>query len=96
MRLLPTVAPNDPAWPLQFLLTGLQYRSLIISEHSAIHALFPARYKTFIRAGQASHTALKNGEFYQAASGVLFYNWLGDFIVPRSSWINIVEELPAP
>jgi hypothetical protein len=27
---------------------------------------------------------------------VLFYNWLGDFIVPRSSWINIVEELPAP
>jgi hypothetical protein len=96
MRLLPTVDPDDPAWPLQFLLTGLQYRNLVISEHSAIHALFPDRYKTFIRAGQLSHTALQNNEFYQSANGVPFYDWLGDFIVPRPSWINIVEELPAP
>ncbi|HSG97936.1 MAG TPA: pectin acetylesterase-family hydrolase [Woeseiaceae bacterium] len=96
MGLLPTVGPEDPQYPLQFLLTGLLYRNLIIGEHSAIHALFPERYKTFIRAARFSHTALQTLDFYESADGVPLYEWLGDFIVPRPSWINIVEELPAP
>jgi hypothetical protein len=94
--LLPTVAPDDPRFALQFLITGLQYRNLIIGEHGAIHALFPERYKTYIRAGQTSHTALQTWDFYQSANGVPLYDWLGDFIVPRPSWIDIVEDLPAP
>jgi hypothetical protein len=96
MRLLPTVGPEDPQYPAQLLLTGLLYRNLIIGEHSAIHALFPERYKAFIRAAQFSHTALQTLDFYQSADGVPLYEWLGDFIVPRPSWTNIVEELPAP
>jgi len=94
MNLLPTVLPGDPAFPLQFLLTGLAYRDLIISEHGAIHDLFPDRYKRFIQAGRTTHTALQNLVFYETANGVPLYEWLADFLVPRPSWDDIVEELP--
>ena len=94
MNLLPSVPPEDPAFELQFLLTGLAYRNLVISEHGAIHALFPERYKRFIQAGRISHTALQNSVFYESADGVPLYEWLGDFLVPRPSWEDIVEELP--
>jgi hypothetical protein len=96
MNLLPTVPPTDPAFPLQFLLTGLIYRDLIISEHGAIHDLFPDRYKRFIQAGRTTHTALQTPVFYESANGVPLYQWLADFLVPRPSWQDIVEELPAP
>jgi len=94
MNLLPTVPPGDPAFELQFLLTGLAYRSLIIGEHGAIHDLFPDRYKRFIRAFRVSHTALQTGDFYEFADGVPLYDWLSDFLVPRPSWTDIVEDLP--
>ena len=96
MNLLPTVPPGDPAFELQFLLTGLAYRELIIDEHGAIHALFPDRYKRFIRAASFSHTGLQNGAFYESADGVPLHDWLGHFLVPRPRWVDIVEELPAP
>jgi hypothetical protein len=98
MNLLPPgpPMPGDPDWDLQFLLTGLFYRNLIIAEHGAIHDMFPDRYKRFIRAGQATHTALQTGDFYESADGVPLYDWLADFLVPRPSWVDIVEELPAP
>ena len=96
MGLLPTVPEDDPDWFNQFVATGLFYRNLIITEHGAIHDLFPDRYKRFIRAGRFSHTALQNLEFYEAADGVPLYDWLADFLVPRPSWVDIVEELPAP
>ena len=95
MNLLPTVPPTDPAFAFQFLVTGLMYRELIISEHGAIHDLFPDRYKRFIQAGRTSHTALQTPVFYETANGVPLYEWLADFLVPRPSWQDIVEELPA-
>ncbi len=96
MNLLPTVPPGDPNFGLQFLLTGLAYRELVIREHGEIHDLFPERYKRFIQAGRTTHTALQNGVFYDSADGVPLYEWLADFLVPRPSWQDIVEELPLP
>jgi hypothetical protein len=96
MNLLPTVPPGDPAFELQFFLTGMMYRNLIISEHGAIHDMYPDRYKRFIRALRFSHTGLQNGAFYESADGVPLHDWLGDFLVPRPSWVDIVEELPVP
>ncbi len=94
MNLLPSVPPGDPDFDTQFLLTGLQYRALLLAEHGAIHAMFPNRYKRFIQAVRFSHTALQNEVFYDTANGVPLYEWLGDFLVPRPSWQDIVEELP--
>lgn len=94
MNLLPTVPPGDPLFELQFLQTGLIYRNLIITEHGEIHDLYPDRYKRFIRALRTSHTALQSPDFYESADGVPLYDWLADFLVPRPSWQDIVEELP--
>lgn len=96
MNLLPTVPQDDPTFPDQFLWTGLQYRNLIIDEHGQIHDLFPDRYKRFIRAGQFTHTALQTPDFYESADGVPLFDWLDDFLVPRPSWVDIVEDLPSP
>ncbi len=79
---------------VDFVTGGFIYRNLIIAEHGAIHALFPDRYKRFIQAFRFSHTALQNDVFYDSADGVPLYEWLGDFLVPRPSWTDIVEELP--
>ncbi len=81
---------------IDFFLGGLIYRNLIIDEHGVINAMFPDRYKRFIRALTFSHTALQNPNFYESADGVPLYEWLGDFLVPRPSWVDIVEQLPAP
>lgn len=96
MNLLPPgpPRPGDADWQQQFFLTGLIYRDLIISEHGAVHDLFPDRYKRFIRAFRFSHTALQSPDFYESADGVPLHEWLGDFLVPRPSWTDIVEELP--
>ena len=96
LNMLPTVLPDDPLFPLQLLATGLAYRQLIISEHGEINALFPDRYKRFIQAGRTTHTALQTPVFYESANGVPLYEWLADFLVPRPSWQDIVEELPLP
>ncbi len=81
---------------MNLLFDPFAYRNLVISEHGAIHDLFPDRYKRFIQANRTSHTALQNTVFYETADGVPLYDWLGDFLVPRPSWIDIVEELPLP
>jgi hypothetical protein len=81
---------------MDLLFDPLGYRNLVITEHGEVHNLFPDRYKRFIQAGRTSHTALQNSVFYEAADGVPLYDWLGDFLVPRPSWTDIVEELPAP
>ena len=96
MNLLPTVPPEDPAYQTQFLLTGLAYRDLVISEHGEINELFPRRYRRFIRAESFTHTALQTPDFYESANGVPLYDWLDAFVYKKRSWKDIVEELPAP
>ncbi len=78
--------------------TQEMYRGLITSVHGEINALYPDRYKQFIRSGDTSHTALGNDLFYVGeANGVPLYEWTDDFIVPRPSWVDIVEDfVPAP
>ena len=79
---------------LGMLFDPLGYRALIISEHGAIHDLHPDRYKRFIQANRVTHTALQTPVFYETANGVPLFEWLADFLVPRPSWVDIVEELP--
>ena len=45
-----------------------------------------------------SHSALQTALFYIGdANGVPLHEWTDDFLVPRSFWIDIVEELvPVP
>lgn len=78
---------------MNMLFDPLGYRNLIISEHGAIHDLHPDRYKRFIQANRTSHTALQALEFYETANGVPLFEWLADFLVPRPSWVDIVEDL---
>jgi hypothetical protein len=74
------------------------YRALILSEHGALNAAHPDRYKRFIVSGDASHTALQSPLFYsQDANGVPLNEWTDDFLVPRPSWVDIVEDfVPLP
>jgi len=74
------------------------YRALILSEHGALNAAHPDRYKRFIVSGDDSHTALQSPLFYsQDANGVPLNEWTDDFLVPRPSWVDIVEDfVPLP
>jgi hypothetical protein len=84
------------------------YRQLILTEHGALNAAHPNRYKRFIRSGDDSHTALQNPLFYVGtANGVPLHEWVKDFLVPRnpdnddeddeSVWVDIVEDfVPLP
>ena len=74
----------------------LGYRNLIITEHGAVHDLYPDRYKRFIQANRTSHTALQNTIFYTTANDVPLFEWLDSFLVPTPFWVDIVEDLPAP
>ena len=78
--------------------TQAQYRALITSVHGEVNALYPDRYKQFIRSGDDSHTALGNALFFVGeANGVPVYEWTDDFVVPRPTWIDIVEDfVPIP
>jgi len=78
--------------------TQVQYRDLITSVHGEVNTLYPDRYKRFIRSGDDSHTALGNPLFYVGeANGVPVYEWTDDFVVPRPTWIDIVEDfVPVP
>jgi len=78
--------------------TQEMYRNLIVTEHGALNAAHPDRYKRFIRSGDQSHTALQTDLFYLGeADGVPLDVWTGDFLVPRPFWIDIVEDfVPLP
>jgi len=69
------------------------FRELIVSEHGAINAAHPDRYKRFIVAGDTSHGALQSPLFYsQDANGVLLNEWTGDFLADDPGWVDIVED----
>jgi len=78
--------------------TQVQYRDIILTEHGALNASHPDRYKRFIVSGDSSHTALQSPLFYsQDADGVPLNEWAGDFLIPRPFWTDIVEDfIPAP
>ncbi len=78
--------------------TQAAYRALILTEHGALNAAHPDRYKSFIRSGDAEHTALQRPTFYLGtANGVPLDEWTGDFLVPRPFWQEIVEDfVPLP
>ena len=74
------------------------YRAVITSVHADVNAAYPDTYKTFIRSGDDSHTALATPLFYVGtANGVPLYEWTDDFVKNRSGWIDIVEDfVPLP
>lgn len=74
------------------------YRALITSVHGEVNALFPNTYKTFIRSGDDSHTALGTPLFYVGtANGVPLHEWTEDFLGNEPGWVNIVEDfVPLP
>ncbi|MEE4161477.1 MAG: pectin acetylesterase-family hydrolase [Woeseiaceae bacterium] len=68
------------------------YRGLLDAEHGAINALYPDRYKRYIRSDDTSHTGLQNEKFYESANGIPLFEWLDDFLVPRPFWTDNVED----
>jgi hypothetical protein len=74
------------------------YRDLLETEHGLIHDAHPDRYKRFIRSGDASHTAIQTPLLYDGdANGVPLHEWVDDFLVPRPSWVDLVEDfVPGP
>jgi hypothetical protein len=74
------------------------YRGLILSEHGALSAAYPDRYKRFIVSGDGSHTALQNPLFYsQTVDGVVLNEWTADFLVPTPFWVDLVQDfIPFP
>jgi hypothetical protein len=69
------------------------FRDLIVTEHGLLNAAHPERYKSFIVAGDGSHTALQSPLFYtQDANGVLLNDWAADFLKDKKGWENIVED----
>lgn len=94
----PPVIPFDPANGV-FGLNQAMYRDLIESEHGALEAAYPDRYKRFIVSGDASHTALQSPLFYsQQVNGVMLNEWTGHFVSPRKPfWIDLVQDfIPLP
>ena len=68
------------------------YRNLIVTEHGALNAIAPNRYKRFIVSGDTTHTALQSPLFYtQNANGVLLSDWANDFVDGAPGWVDIVE-----
>ena len=86
LNLLPPIYPRSA------------YRDLIETEHGALNAIHPDRYKRFIVSDDVSHTALQRPSFYtQDADGILLHEWTDDFISPRPFWVDIVEDfVPGP
>ena len=77
--------------------TQVEYRDLILTEHGALNAAHPNRYKRFIVSGDSSHTALQSQFYTQTANGVLLNEWTADFLVPTPFWVDIVEAfVPLP
>ena len=71
---------------LNFLADPAGFRELIVTEHGLLNAAHPDRYKRFIVAGDASHTALQSPLFNtQQANGVPLDKWTKDFLSDKSS-----------
>lgn len=87
---------------LDLLLDPFGFYQLVTTEHGQLNAAHPDRYKRFIVGGDGSHTALQSPLFYsQESNGVLLNEWTADFLVPRPSWVDTVEDFvfvppPAP
>lgn len=78
---------------LDLLFDPVGYRDLIVTEHGAINANHPDRYKRFIVRGDTSHTALQSPRFYsQEVDGVPLNEWTKDFLVPTPFWVDLVED----
>ncbi len=90
--------PLPPIIPFPSGLSQSQYRALILTEHGALNAAHPDRYKRFIVSGDSTHTALQSSRFYTFdADGVPLNEWTDDFLVPRPFWVDIVEDfVPLP
>jgi hypothetical protein len=85
----------------RFFLGGIDgpfYRAILTTVHADVNAAFPDTYKTFIRSGDDSHTALATPLLYLSdANGVPLHEWTDDFIRDKKGWVNIVEDfVPAP
>jgi hypothetical protein len=78
--------------------TQAQYRALIVSEHGALNAAYPNRYKRFIVSGDNSHTALQSPLFNtQTVDGVPLNVWTADFLVATPFWVDLVQDfIPFP
>jgi hypothetical protein len=74
------------------------YRDLILTEHGALNAAHPDRYKRFIVSGDESHTAFQSPRFYsQEVDGVPLNVWTEDFLTPTPFWVDLVQDLvPLP
>jgi hypothetical protein len=78
---------------LDFLGDQPAFRDLIVTEHGALNAAYPDRYKRFIVAGDTSHTALQSPLFYtQDANGILLNEWSADFLADDPGWVDVVED----
>ncbi len=91
------VSANLPGFPPFILVTQSLYRFILDTEHGALNAAHPDRYKRFIISGDTTHTALQsNNRFYTyEANGVPLHQWTNDFVKPpgnRSVWVDIVED----
>ncbi|MFT4769130.1 MAG: hypothetical protein ACI8RN_002270 [Glaciecola sp.] len=75
-----------------FLSDPADYRDLLLGVHEPINAMYPDRYKLFIRGDAQEHTVLGNPGFYFfQADGVPFYQWASEFVEGGDGWVNIVE-----
>jgi len=100
-RLAEAMYSTDQDSTNRFFLGGLDaltYRAVLTTVHADVNAAFPDTYKTFIRSGDDSHSALATPLFYVGtANGVPLHEWTDDFLHNRPGWIDIVEDfVPAP
>jgi hypothetical protein len=79
---------------LDLLFDPIGFRTLVVTKHGMLNAMFPKRYKRFIVAGDESHTALQTPLFYsQDANGTLLNEWTNLFIKgKKKKWKDIVED----
>lgn len=77
---------------LRLLANQPLFREIVVTEHGLLNEKYPDRYKRFIVAGDASHTALQTPLFYtQDANGVLLSDWTADFLASAPGWVDLVE-----
>jgi hypothetical protein len=78
--------------------TQTQYRDLILTEHGALNAAYPLRYKRFIVSGDDSHTALQSPLLYtQEVDGTALHEWTDAFLNKPGLWRDTVEDfVPLP
>jgi len=81
-----------------FGMSQVDFRDLIVTEHGALNAAHPLRYKRFFVSGDDSHTALQTPLFYsQDANGVPLNLWTQAFLNFPVFWADIVEDfVPLP